>query len=1359
MAQDSSFWDDAQVVERPKVDTGSDYWDDATPVDALPDTTYDQESGKLISTPQGLSASEMQYGIKRDVSGAEVMFGQEEVGILDAVSAAGRNIRRTKFPDAAGALSESFAGDLEDGNSLLGKLSVISYMIFGAEGFEKFVGAHDSLKTASKEFTELARTNEKIYKTQRPSEENSSGPARFAYDVTNAAGDLGVASGLGVISRGKLVLPYFAALSKADIYREALASGEDHETADNISSALGLTIGVVEKIGFNSILGSMKGNTFVKAFIKGGLAEGATEIAQSTVEEVGMQSLGIRDKEMAQTVEDILYAGFVGKVVGGTTAGTGQAIKKTFVRDASKEAGLTDEQADNVQKYFDENVDKAGENIGEFLEKENSPITQVEKDPKLYYETVDKIQQGTLNVERKDLKPEQQKYYDAFAAEFAQITSDDAKAAKAAEVAAEKVAAKGVLTTLDKDILDIDNQIDAQQEKMAKNISDGKPTKAIDNKINSLLKKRSALDEQRGAILTAETDQQASQALRDRNVASVKVSEIRGAAKKAAAQAQNRTRVAFRKGIAAAKSDIKAGQETIIAAIRDSKLAAADKAKFITSIKNVKSSDDAQKKLPEITRRIDNMVEKQTRRDSIASIKKSVKEANSSGAISIGFTNQINEIMSAINLKGVSKKKADAAVATLQAAKNNPDIILPDSVFDSLEQIAKKNVSNITTQELVELSDKLDSLVSQGKLKFKLAEKKRQNQIEKDKAALTAATESISYPEGKRVSLLDSSNRSLVKRRFYDRYNKSRDWAKRVRIAKNPMDVLFDMLDGGKKYAGANSKIFKHRIDRSFQKYLQRKEAATREVKNLSDKLKLNTSQLNRIGVWAAMQQDGGREKLDAAGYTAAELDNLTLTKDEMQMYQLMRAKLDEQLPAIRKVMSTVYNKNVNEVKEYFPFLTDFEKMDSLEIQDMLGDDVPQLDQSSPKKSFTLSRTGGKQAIRVDAMNVFLSHIDNSSYLIDMASDLNVLSAVAKSESYIKSAGDLGSELVTDWLDLVARKGRAEGRSRTLDTFRSNVGAAILGFRISTVIVQPTALLDSAAHIGADYVRRGTQTIAGSKDARKFFMDNLPELRERIGDDPNYLDYGGSAVVKKAQRVGFWGLQRADLLTAASASAGAYIRSVESRGGKVDFANPDPIAIEEAQLFLRRGNSSPFQKDAPLLTSKGKFTGNPSIDSAIFQFQSFMLNRWSTIAHDLPVALRDRDAASSFNKATYLTLAMLAEPLLRYAPGVALALAMGADWDEATEDKEYGDDLIKSTLGNVPFVSPVMSAVDYGSSPVPISSATDAIWDRLSWASRSKSADKKAQHYAEAAILASGVAFGIPGTFVAEQQLRKALKE
>lgn len=810
----------------------------------------------------------------------------------------------------------------------------------------------------------------------------------------------------------------------------------------------------------------------------------------------------------------------------------------------------------------------------------------------------------------------------------------------------------------------------------------------------------------------------------------------------------------LRESTAFTKRQIRETQETLIDFVNKSGLPAADKAKFMGTLKNIQTAQQLVRHIDEIDHRISGLLDDARRREAVSKIKNTLSKAQQ-GTVAVDFTQQVEALANKVDTTKRTEATKAALKKTLDYLQKNPGAEIPNNVKKKLEILNKKPIEEVTTEELEAIAGQMDELVKQGKTKLRLMESKKERlkqerleKLEKDSVPLSD-TEVARAPIGERLAAME---------RIKNRYTEFKNRAGRIGIATNPMDVFFDMLDGGKNYKGANHQIFKQTIDKAYSRYLNLKESATRAIKNLQDKLNLSEQSFEKIGAWAVLQQEGGEKKLLDSGITQEEINGLTLTEPEMQMYKLMRKKLDEMLPAIQGIMRTVYNKEVDGVKDYFPFMTDHDAMRDFEIQDQLGPQVPQIGKKkNVEKGFTESRTLGKQRVRIDAFGVFLKHVDNAAYLIELGQDIKELGEVAADAGYGEAVGDIGQEMVVEWINLLARKGSLPGRIPLIDAFRRNVGLAVLGFKLSSILIQPTSLADGAALVGGGYVAEGVVKMA-DPEWRQFVWENFPEVRERAGDDPAYLDMGGNGVVGSVRQAGFWALKKVDALAASATAIGAYTKAVEEKGGTVDLDNPDPEAIQEAQLMVRRTQSSPFAKDAPPLLTQGELTGNTSVDKLIFQFQSFMLNRWSLIKHDMwQLGVKNGNTKQALNVATWIMLATAAEIGIRRLAKELIAALTG------DELKPWEDTITKeaamTALGNVPFVSQAVSSFEYGSIPVPSIGMMTQIGDRLKWAAQSKSPEKKAQHYAEAAVLLTGTAFGVPGTLQSEQVIRSSMKK
>lgn len=811
-----------------------------------------------------------------------------------------------------------------------------------------------------------------------------------------------------------------------------------------------------------------------------------------------------------------------------------------------------------------------------------------------------------------------------------------------------------------------------------------------------------------------------------------------------------------RKGGVLQRRETKDVQAAIINIIGESGITPENRSKFINTIKNTQTIEQMQKIIPDIIEKTKALAEGERRSRAISEIKKLVAKAEASNVISVDFVNKIKDVVSEIDLKKISPKKLSDLQATLDFMKRTPDAIIPSYVIKNLERLSKKPISEMSVDDIEAINNAIKTLVDRGKLKYKLLQAKNKRKVESALADIAKSAVIVAdfKDEPKTIEVISDK-----KQQFQSAYISVKKKISLTNLSLAPMDVFFDTLDGAKNYKGAIYRTFKESVDKNHNAYLNLKDNVTKPIKDLVKKLDLDVNSRRRIGAWAALQQEGGRKKLIDSGYSEKSIDELKLNDQEMLVYNAMRDALDSMLPAIQKIMLDVYNVNVKAVGNYFPFITDFEAKKDRPIVDQLN---PDMEDFRPKKTnaergFTVERNLGIQAIEIDAVDVFIKHVNNAAYLIEMGETIKFLGKVSASDQYKKSVGEMAQEMTRDWVDLLARNGNVStGKIHFLDVLRQNVALAILGLKLSTIFVQFTSLADGAAIIGRKYISNGIQDVT-DKNWRKFLYDNFPEVRDRAGDDVEYLSFS-SGSLQKLRRSGFWATKKIDSLVASAVAAGAYRKVIEDAGGIVDLTNADPVAIQQAQLLMRRSQSSAFAKDTPSILTQGKFTRSVSLDKLLFQFQSFMLNRWSVLKHDAyTLGIKDGNFKQAAETILWLAMANSVELGIRLSLPAAIALILGSK-DEADED-DLSKKVIYTALGNVPFVSQAVSVFEYGSSPVPAISFMGAVNERIKWANASKSPEKKTQHYIEAFILAGGLAAGIPGTLQVEQIIRESMKK
>lgn len=769
------------------------------------------------------------------------------------------------------------------------------------------------------------------------------------------------------------------------------------------------------------------------------------------------------------------------------------------------------------------------------------------------------------------------------------------------------------------------------------------------------------------------------------------------------------------------------------------------------------SDADSQLDMVKAFSRIDKEVEGVNKKAVTSYVKDLVGKIADSKNIAVDYKGKMRELMEGFDLKNrrettLDRLKSTQAFIDGEKAKG-VNVTMPEAVLDSLKILKQKPLADCSQAELENMADRLEMLHKLGETKLSArraiydAEKQRllKDLVDGTKGRISKTPE-IPREIGEAAPISDK-----VKNQFI----KALNFAQLTDLTISPMDVVFDHMDGDAGYTGANFRIFKKTTDTNFGDYLLESSKLKDEINAKAEALGLDEPNYERIGVYAADQQEGGREKLANLGITPEQISKIQLTPKEMELYQLMRQRLDETRPQIADIMRDVYNEDMGKVENYFSFMTDWNAMSESDVAKRIGafSEEYGAPQKNTERGFTKSRVGtGDQKIKLNAMDIYQKHIDNALYLIHVGRDNKMLYEIAANPAYGEAVGDRGQALTLQWLDLIAKKGGKDFDKRifSLDTLRKNVGAAMIGFKLGTALVHSTLLFQGAGMIG-NYEWSGLRNVASSREWREFLMNHFPEVKEKIGNDPAYLEFTDNRPLDKIQRAGMWGIEKIIGITGSATAAGAYEKYCAEHNIPLDFSKPNQDAIQYAQLMMRRAQASSYFKDAPLVLSKGilsEKTQNVSLARALFQFQNFMLDRWSLYRHDLArIGIQNGDFKKAASIAFYMTLANIAEHGIREMSSHMIA---GITGTQAKEDDDFTHTAIKQILSNVPFVSQAMSMMEYGSMPVPSLNVLTKMADGMKKVGAGRNAREVGSGYVKLAGVLGNVA-GIPGTNQAEQ--------
>lgn len=504
-----------------------------------------------------------------------------------------------------------------------------------------------------------------------------------------------------------------------------------------------------------------------------------------------------------------------------------------------------------------------------------------------------------------------------------------------------------------------------------------------------------------------------------------------------------------------------------------------------------------------------------------------------------------------------------------------------------------------------------------------------------------------------------------------------------------PLDALFAKVDGDPSYKGPNFNNFKRPIDFAHNKYLSVASSEKAAFAEINKRLKINDESFKKIGIYAYANQKGGVAYLKKQGITDFEISNTHLNSREMEMYKYMRKRLDYLYDFLID-----HGFNIPKVENYFPFYPNIKDVLGMSVGDQVKESL-KAQASTPWK-----RREGQLPLELDAQQVFYRYFDQVYYASSMNPALEFISEIAKNQNFRNHVGEEHAQLVDEWIDLLSKKGHSTGDNKYdwVDAIRSNMSVAILGFKLSTAIVQPSALFDGSVAIG-DYAFKGFRDVLLNEDVRQFLVDNFPEIEARVSTEELFVEMSSKKKLAKLRQMSFWALRKMDGLTAGGVAFGAYMRYLNDNGIEFDMENPNQSAIEYAQLVVRRTQSGTNIKDLPLGFTTGKWTGSSSINRLFLQFQTFALNRFSFLSYEGFEKWKESSPETKFLIMTGVMASVFYETAARGA-AESIVKSIGEEEDEKKID-DFLADYFKNMASTVPLVPQAISLFHYGSVPIP----------------------------------------------------------
>lgn len=409
-------------------------------IDAPNNIVYDKPNNRMVSLPQTLNADETKFVMHRDIDQVKNFYGMQPVNPWTIAKNAAQGVAAVvaKTPGAVGGLVLSQAEqaqqdqyrEAEVDNAIANQEqgdegdAANAALISGETGAKNLenrlingIGAQNAIDWSKK----LIDSNQKMldeHGLERPKD----GVGGAVYDIFYNGGQLGSTLAASFFMKNpEPAYLYFAALQKSDAYQEARAAGEDPETAgdtSNIRTAIGY---VANKVGIETMKETLAGNSAVQRFIAGAAIHAGFGAAQAGADKAVTQTYGITEQSGADITKDIMYQAFINTVVGGTT----DAVAGHFVKTKATEAGIPEPQAEKLAKYTQDNISEARQNMGEFIDKELSPIAANDEGVSKFMQIMKEFSNDKDLVKRNDLSPKDREIFDHYVEMFNHSTRDD----------------------------------------------------------------------------------------------------------------------------------------------------------------------------------------------------------------------------------------------------------------------------------------------------------------------------------------------------------------------------------------------------------------------------------------------------------------------------------------------------------------------------------------------------------------------------------------------------------------------------------------------------------------------------------------------------------------------------------------------------------------------------------------------------------------------------------------------------------------------------------------------------------------------------------------------------------------------
>ena len=706
------------------------------------------------------------------------------------------------------------------------------------------------------------------------------------------------------------------------------------------------------------------------------------------------------------------------------------------------------------------------------------------------------------------------------------------------------------------------------------------------------------------------------------------------------------------------------------------------------------------------------------------------------------YMEQIDAILEKYSFKRRSLKAVDR-LETLrewveQRKKEGLDIDVPDKLLD---ESYKTNYQNAPLSELTDAMDSIKTIEHLARTKNKLLAARDKRSVEEAETEIVAGIEAhhkmrkepYDYAPGMKSRVKSGTKAFLAEH--------------------TKMEFLFEILDGEEQGAawnhlfkpladaeGRESDIMREiteRMQRIFSRY-KRKERALWYYEKF--RIPEIGTELNKANILAVALNQGNEYNrgalMEGNGWDQGQVDAILkkLDKRDWETVQDIWDLIDSLWPEVSKleramtgiVPPKVENKPIITPHGtfkggYYPIIFDSRRdfrqsqlEEAQNVREMFGGNFAR---AMTKKGHTVARkgTGGKPiSLELSGFGEHISAVVHDFTHRRAIVDVSKLAQRPKVREAIESA--VGREYfkqINPWLSNIAGDRIREPSTRldsVLNTLRKNATIANMGWKLTTIIVQPLGYTVSVKELGTKYALEGLKVFRNPIRNYDFMVERSAFMRDRmqnfdrdVRDSLKKLNVTGKqgplSVVDSYTRgltdTFLAGIGYADMAVSLPTWMGAYSKAMDGLVPNTVKGN-ELAAIDYADRTVRTSQGGGSAKDLAFIQSRERL----KLFTMFYSYFSVLVNQYQSITHDY---IRNKDVPKLFWALmwTWIIPVVLDEMVLGRPP---------EDEDDDEAMKRYAKKIALYPAQSIVGLRDVVSVFDgYGYSMSPVADSIDTL--------------------------------------------------